>query len=294
MRAAFIINPVAGPAKLGRKLAPLLETWAQEEGFKAGVYLTQGPGQATELASNALAKGYDMVVAVGGDGTVREVALALMYTDTPLGIVAIGSGNGVARHLGVPLQPRLAVAALQHSARGKVDMGSVNGHLFLMVFGLGFDAEVAALFAELPGRGLQAYVQAGLQAFAKRKPFSVQVDSPVGNFTGQALMLTTANASQFGNNAFIAPVASMQDGYVNMSLVPAMPQGELAEVVGGVFTKNIQRLASVWQQATQTATLETGHPVAYHLDGEAMGLASNFEITVLPKVLTVCYDTEQL
>lgn len=278
---------------MGPKLAQRLPGWAAEDGLKAEVFVTAYAGHAVDL-TRTLAPDYEAVVAVGGDGTVREVGIGLLGTDALLGIVPIGSGNGLARHLGIPLQPRLAVSALPRLMRGRMDVGWANGDPFFMVFGAGFDADVAFRFAAQEGRGFGNYLKAGTAAFDNRGSFAVKVELDGKTYERDLLMLTAANASQFGNNALIAPEASVADGRLNLTLVGNVGLLEALEVVGGLFSHNLMRLPGVEKFAFGKATITTEQAVPYHLDGEPMNMASRFELYIEPSALGVLHEANAL
>lgn len=274
-------------------LAQRLPGWAAEDGLQAVVFVTSHAGHAVDL-TRTLAPDYEAVVAVGGDGTVREVGIGLLGTDALLGIIPIGSGNGLARHLGIPLQPRRAVSALPRLMRGRMDIGWANGDPFFMVFGAGFDADVAFRFAAQEGRGFGNYLKAGTAAFDNRASFIVKVELDGKAYERDLLMLTAANASQFGNNAMIAPEASVTDGRLNLTLVGNLGLLEAVEVVGGLFSHNLMRLPGVEKLVFGKATITTEEAVPYHLDGEPMNRASRFELYIEPWALGVLHEASAL
>lgn len=293
MRVAFIVNPTAGSGGLGPKLVKQLPDWATEFGLEAQVFTTAYAGHAVEL-TRSLAADYEAIVAVGGDGTVREVGIGLLGTDALLGIVPIGSGNGLARHLGIPMRPRLAVAALPRLMQGRIDIGWANGDPFFMVFGAGFDADVAYRFAGQEGRGFGNYLKAGTAAFENRGSFGVEIDMDGQLYRRELLMLTAANASQFGNNAHIAPEASAADGRLNLTFVGNVGVLDAVEVIGGLFSRNLMRLPGVEKFAFCKATITTETAVPYHLDGEPMNRANRFELYIQPSALGVLHEASAL
>jgi diacylglycerol kinase (ATP) len=291
MRVAFIVNPIAGPHKAGKRLGKVLPTWSSKLGFVGKVFITEYAGHALSLTNQAIEEGFTHVVAVGGDGTVREVGMSLLGKNSTLGIVPIGSGNGIARHLGIPTLPKKAVEVIATLDKGLIDVGWVNDHPFFMVFGLGFDADVAATFASLPNRGLGDYMRAGWDAFTRRVPFQLTVSQSGSSITYTALMATTANGSQFGNNAYIAPEASMQDGALNLTIIDNVNMLDALQLVGALFTKQIGKLPTVTQNMVYDATYKSDTPIAFHLDGEPMGKEKEFLLRVQPKVLSVLCNT---
>ena len=178
-RILFIVNPKSG-SSLGRvDVVTLLHQLIDKNIFRYDIVVTDYAGHATELAQQAAADGYAIVCAVGGDGTVNEVARGLIYTNTALAILPHGSGNGLARHLGIPLRISQAIGIINQQYQSKIDSGTINNHPFFCTAGIGFDAQVSSVFATSLKRGLRTYVQLVLQEFLKYKPKSVVI-----NFNG--------------------------------------------------------------------------------------------------------------
>ncbi len=219
----FLINPKSG-TRLGGGVAEtkaLIERQANEAGYSADCVVTQAAGHATELATEASILGKHVaVVAVGGDGTVNETARGLRHSAMPLGILPLGSGNGLARHLGIPLMLETALAHFFKSQVQTIDSATLNGQPFFCVAGLGFDAYVSQQFAQQPRRGWDTYVRVSMQAYLDYLPQKVRV----AGLETEVFSLAFANAGQFGNNAWVAPQATLTDGLLEVCTVTPFPK----------------------------------------------------------------------
>ncbi|MBO0937586.1 diacylglycerol kinase [Fibrella sp. HMF5335] len=282
-----IINPLSGTMPLAQKesLRLFIATEAQRQGFQPELIMTTHAGHATELAAQAAQTGIRRVLVVGGDGTINEAARALRKTATALGIIPMGSGNGLARHMGLPMNPQKAT---QRALSGKpvlIDSGEINDLPFFCTAGLGFEAYVAHEFANQPTRGLQTYVKTAYRAFWSYKPASYLVD---GQETGPLFSLTIANAAQFGNNAWIAPLANIADGQLDLCQIRPFP-ARMAGLIGWrLFNKSLNTSAYWQSQRLQQTTIESDAPLLAHADGEPILLAGNTcTVRVLPGSLSV-------
>ncbi len=266
-------------------MVPWLEQKAQEAGHRAQAIMTQAPGHATELASGAVAsQQWDTVVAVGGDGTVNEVARGLLHSSVALGIVPMGSGNGLARHLGIPLSPAAALNHLFTSRSSLIDSATLNGQPFFCVAGLGFEAYVSQLFGQQPRRGLDTYLRVSMQAYLDYLPQRIRTNGR----EEEVFSLSFANAGQFGNNAWVAPHADLTDGRLDICTVLPFPKWYGTALTFQLFTKSLKTSTYVSYQSLSEITVETERPALVHYDGEPWQLDSpRIEVKVLPKTLWV-------
>jgi len=207
MKTCFIFNPHSGKNRRNPELVPAIATFIAAHQLDAKLVSTEAPGHATALARAAVTGGCTRVIAVGGDGTMNEVAQALIGTSAALGLVPCGSGNGLALHLGIPTTPRqaLALLAIDRSRIAAIDTGTANGHPFCNAMGLGFDAEISRRFNRLTHRGLTAYARTGLAAFARHRTEQCVVVSNGRRQPVAAFIIAVANSDQYGNHARIAP-----------------------------------------------------------------------------------------
>jgi YegS/Rv2252/BmrU family lipid kinase len=284
---AFIINPISG-TKSKRCLPELIQrTFSADKGFEAIVYFTKCAGDAAATAKKFAAEGYYAVVAVGGDGTVNEVARGLAGSSTALGIVPTGSGNGFARHLHIPLNPRRALAFAAKASPRKVDHGWLNGHPFFCTAGVGFDARIGHKFAQAGKRGFASYLRIILREFFSYKPceYSLCVDGI--SIRRTAFLITFANASQWGNNGYIAPAASVYDGLLDLVVVGKFRWFHIPRIAFCMFTKRAHWLRFVETFRCRSATVEC-NGVA-HYDGEPLTTEACVKVDVAPAALSVLH-----
>jgi YegS/Rv2252/BmrU family lipid kinase len=284
-KVLFIINRSSGTG-----YAPSLETTilnACKAHATGGVIeFTQAPAHATALAAEAAAAGFQSVVAVGGDGTVNEVAKGLLHSPLPMGIIPKGSGNGLARHLGIPLKTELALKCMFSGKVLAMDTFRINGILSLNVSGIGFDGLIANLFGTESRRGLQGYTRLVLNEFRRFPEFEVRIRTENSELTKNAFVVAVANSSQYGNNARIAPAASVCDGQLNISVLKKIPPYRL-DFIYQFFSGMIEHSTYCEVIAAQEATIELRVPMYFHIDGEAAGKADRFTIELIPASLRV-------
>jgi len=284
----FVFNPMAGTGRRADFPALLARYFGGQAGTDHLLRPTEGPGHATELARAAAQAGCRVVVAVGGDGTVNEVGQGLLgQTGTALGIVPRGSGNGLARHLRVPLALPAALRRLRQPTFSRMDVGVINGRPFFCTAGLGFDAHVSQHFAQAGSRGLSTYLRVTMREYGHFRPVPVQVETNGQTLATDCYVLAFANASQYGNNAYIAPQANLQDGQLDMCLINALPPWRAVQVVLGMALGTLPRTGGATYRHTHQATVRAAAPLGYHADGDYLGHATKFELTLLPLALEV-------
>ncbi|HEY5692146.1 MAG TPA: YegS/Rv2252/BmrU family lipid kinase [Cyclobacteriaceae bacterium] len=282
----FVINRYSGK-NYREEVQEKILTFGQSKNIIPLCQFTREPGHATELAKQAVEKKYRMVFAVGGDGTVNEVAKGLLYTNIPLGIIPVGSGNGLARHLQIPLNVEQALHLINLEKTMVIDTFTVNGRFSTNVSGIGFDGHIAGLFGQNGKRGFFNYVKLIVSHFRKFKEFEYELIIDKVHSKNKAFIISCANASQFGNNAIIAPHASLCDQvldicFVNkMSLIPALT------FVIQLFKGTIHKSNHVTIKKANEVELRTQSPIPYHVDGEAAGSASHFVVKIDPASLLV-------
>ncbi|MGI4834453.1 MAG: diacylglycerol/lipid kinase family protein [Janthinobacterium lividum] len=284
-RTCFIYNPTAGTGQRN-DFATLLRQQLGAADYE--LRPTEGPGHATELARAAAAAGCRVVVAVGGDGTVNEVGQGLLHQPaTALGIVPRGSGNGLARHLRVPLNLKAALRRLRQPSFSHIDVGTINGRPFFCTAGLGFDARVSEVFAQAGTRGLGTYLRVTVREYQTFEPVPMLVLAEQELLASDCYVLAFANASQYGNNAYIAPQADLRDGLLDMCLLNALPPWRAAQVVLGMALGTLPRTGGAAYRPVRRASVRTAVPVGCHADGDYLGHATEFEVALLPLALEV-------
>jgi diacylglycerol kinase (ATP) len=287
MRQVFIFNPKSGRSRKTALILPMLQQFISARALDAELVCTEGPGHATEIARDAVAAGCLRMVAIGGDGTVNEVAQALIHTPAAMGLVPCGSGNGLALHLGLPKSPSdaLELAAGTAGRVAEIDTGTANGLPFVNAMGLGLDADVARRFNGLVRRGLPAYTRTALSAFFSRSTERCHVSVGHQRETIDMMLIAVANSDQYGNNARIAPRARVDDGLLD--LVAVRPVSTLSACVLGarLFMGSIDRSRDVRRMKGARFLIERPAAGLIHTDGETHMAGACVEVVVRPRSL---------
>jgi len=239
------------------------------------------------VIASASQRGIRAIFAVGGDGTVHELAKRLIGAEIALGVIPTGSGNGFARHLGLPMDTRKAIRACCTLRVETIDSATVNGTPFINMMGIGFDAWIADAFANAGTRGLATYVRVGLRGFARYKSEEYEVTIDGATTRHRAFVIAVANASQYGNNARIAPLASMQDGILDVTLVEHAPLIRVPVLAAQLFGGSLHRARGVITMRGRSITIRRATDGAAHLDGEPVTLPSSVTIDIVPRSLRV-------
>jgi diacylglycerol kinase (ATP) len=282
----FIINPISGGRNKSGFQKMILKNLDLKQ-YEPILEYTQYPGHANEIAQKAVQENIQKIIAVGGDGTVNEVAKALIHQSACLGIVPFGSGNGLARHMGIPINPSKAVARLNNAQIQTNDAGVINEMPFFCTSGVGFDAHIGKIFATLKGRGFAGYVKAVLREFStyKAQPYEVYADGK--KITEEAFLITFANASQYGNNAYIAPQADVSDGKLDLCILKPFPLYATPDLALRVFNKTANRSSYMIASTVQELTIERAAEGPIHLDGEPFETGKTLRVSILPACLKV-------
>lgn len=284
---SVIINPVSGGASpaVARQRAELAAARLEASGAPGQVCVTERRGHARELAAAAASRGDRLVVAWGGDGTVNEVGSALAGTATAVGIVASGSGNGLARELRLPTAPAAALDGAFAATPRAIDAGQLNGRWFFSIAGVGFDAHVASLFDKASGRrGFITYARLVARELLRYRAADYRID---GQPVSRALLVTIANSAQFGNGARIAPSALLDDGLLNLVVFAERSRLSTMLALPKLFVGDVARTRGVIARTITDVTIESDAPMRGHVDGEPFDVGERVEVRVLPKVLLV-------
>jgi len=281
----FIVNPISGKVKK-KNIKQLIENSFSDKNDYKIVY-TKFPGEATQLVKKLYNKGYKKFVAVGGDGTVNEVASGIVDTDAILGIIPLGSGNGLARHLKVPLKPQKAIDLIKTGSYKRIDYGKINDQKFFCTTGVGFDAHVGHLFAEMDGRGFSNYIKATVSEFRKYQPKRYEITMNGTTIMRDAFLITFANASQYGNNAHIAPHADIQDGKLEVAIMRSFPLITAPGVGARLFFKNIDKSAYIETYQCESIVVKRKSSDVIHFDGEPGEMGEILNVKVVKEGLNV-------
>lgn len=285
-RIRFIVNPSAGRRK--GDVGALIRETLDRSGVDFEVLWTQRRGHAEALAREAAQEGIGLVVAAGGDGTVHEVASGLLGTETALGILPCGSGNGLARALGIPLDLRRACRALLTAGVRRIDAGRVNGQPFFATAGVGLDALVAARYEASKRRGLLPYVALTARTFLARAPEEVTLTLDARPpLTARPILLTVANTEQYGGGAIIAPGARPDDGLLDVCLMEDVPLFRALLHAPRLFTGAIHRMRGVRLFRAAAVQIVRPAPGPFQMDGEALQGEAILSVQVVPGALKV-------
>ena len=272
-----VINPISGTAN--KQYIPETITEVMDESkWDVMIRFTQRPGHATDLAKQAIKQGYYGVLAIGGDGTINEVAAALRDSDTALGIIPNGSGNGLARHLNIPIDVKRALEEINNDRIEQFDYCMANQHPFFCTCGVGFDAHVSAKFAESKKRGPMSYLKNTLVEYLRYRSEEYSIETADQVLTERAFVIACGNASQYGNNAFITPNASMQDGLIDVTLIQPFTPLDTAVLGILLFTKHIDQDTNIQSFRTPSLTIHRPKAGVMHIDGEPMMMEADIEV----------------
>jgi len=282
LKTRFIVNPRSGGA--GRVLARVHEFASQ---LQADVSLTTHRQHATELATHALLEGCRLIVAVGGDGTLNEVASSLVDTPATFGLIPCGSGNGLGRHLGIHGNLEHALETLRSGRNRLIDTGLADGHPFFTVAGLGFEAEASAQFNQLTDRGLLGYFGTGAKLWRHHVPEDYWIECDDHRLRARGFTVAIANSDQYGNNARIAPGARIDDGLLDLTVVPPVTVWRALPLLAQLFTGAIGAAQGVVRLRSTHFVVERTAPGLIHADGETHAAGTRVEFTLRPRSLRV-------
>jgi YegS/Rv2252/BmrU family lipid kinase len=281
----FVVNKYAGIG-FPSDLEGLVKRVCERNSASCSIEFTQRKGHAIELAREAQTRGFDEVIAVGGDGTMNEVARGLIDSKIPMGIVPRGSGNGLARHLGIPLKITDAVDQIFNSRILPMDVFRVNGKLSLNVSGIGFDGHITNLFGIKSTRGLIGYITLTVQEFLKFKEFETEIILNGKSIRRDAFIIAIANSSQYGNNAQIAPSASVCDGLLHVNVMKRVPLFRL-DFIYSFFSGQLAESSFCEFMEAPSLKIKTTKSIEYHVDGEPCGSNDTFDIELFPAALHI-------
>ncbi|MBN1200022.1 MAG: diacylglycerol kinase family lipid kinase [Bacteroidales bacterium] len=285
-KIVFIVNPVSGSGRQ-KGISSYVDKYLDNSRYRSEIFFTENRGHAVELTREAVRRGAAVVVAVGGDGTVNEVGRGLAGTDTALAIIPTGSGNGLARHLGLPMNFRKAIQVINKGKRNTIDSATLNGVFFINMAGVGFDAHVARKFDVSEKRGFLSYLSISASSYKRYKPkkYKIRIDGKL--LKRRALMVSFANSSQFGNNTTISPRASLEDGLIDVCILRKLPFWKIALLSPLVFTKKFDKTPYLEIIQGKEVEVERKKGKYVHIDGEPGKENKTFSIQVHPLSLHV-------
>ncbi len=284
-KIVFIINPIAGTRKV-----PNLENLAAkllDDNWKLQFMRTEFAGHSTQIVKKKLKKGVKHFVAVGGDGTVNEVASELVGTKACMGIVPCGSGNGLARSLKIPLKPERALQCISQGLSRQIDVGQINGKYFFCTCGVGFDAKIGKKFSEQSTRGFHTYIKTTLREYLTYRPKKYKIKIDGEKKSTRAFLITVANAGQYGNNAYIAPKAQIDDGKLEVCILKPFPHRHTFGLGMKLFTRNMDKSKYLDLQSCTSLVFCKKKMFDFHVDGDPIKLVGPVRIEVIPNGLNI-------
>ena len=291
-KAIFIINPVSGIGRQ-KEIEKIIRCEMSPNHWDISIVYTEYKGHAKEIAAESVKK-CDMVVAVGGDGTVNEIGSALIGTDSVLGILPVGSGNGLARYLGMPYKIPKALQVLNYFERRDIDTVKINNFHSLNVAGVGFDAHISHKFAKIKNRGPIAYTQLITKEFAKYKSSSYKVTINGKTQNWDAFLISFANSSQWGNNVKIAPYAEIDDGLIDVCIIREFPKYTAPAMLFNLLYQNIDQNRYDVVIKTREVKITSQKPILGHVDGEPISFEDEVNVKINPSSLKVVVPPEHL
>jgi YegS/Rv2252/BmrU family lipid kinase len=298
LSVAVIINPISGTGgrlDVARRRAELASSLVHARGVAADIVLTERPDHASELATAAVARGVKTVIAWGGDGTVNAVGSVLAFGDCALGVIPSGSGNGLARELGIPLRPEAAFAVALDGAERLIDCGEVDRRLFFNIAGFGLDARVAHQFTAggLVRRGFRRYLEITTRELLTFEPDDHTIVADDITLRQKTIVVAIANGRQYGNGAVIAPDARVDDGQLDVVVIAARHPIVALLQAPLIFARQIARVPGVTIVKAKNIEITSARPVLYHLDGEPYVGAASVKACIRPRALRVRVPQEE-
>ena len=282
----FIVNPISG-TQSKELILNLLDEKIDKEKYTWDVVYTKRAGHAIEIAAQAAEMKTDVVVAIGGDGTINEIGRSLVHTETALGIIPCGSGNGLARHLHIPMEPKKALEIINDGICDIIDYGKINGTDFFCTCGVGFDAFVSLKFANAGKRGLLTYLEKTLQESLTYQPETYELETEDGTSKYKAFLIACGNASQYGNNAYIAPQATLTDGLLDVTILEPFTVLDVPSLAFQLFNKTIDQNSRIKTFRCKNLRIHRSKPGVIHFDGDPMQADENVNIEIIQKGLRV-------
>ena len=287
LNVCFIINPRSGRKSNNPSMVDRAKAFLRDHDIAGRVALTERRAHARDLARAAVDDGYDLIVAVGGDGTLNEVGGALIGTPATLGLIPRGSGNGLGRHLGLRHGPDQAFDTLRLGRTRVIDTGVVNGFPFINAMGIGFDAEISRRFSDLTSRGFRAYVSTASRLFFSYRPGTYTVHADKEDLAANAFLLAVANSDQYGNDCYIAPGASVSDGLLDLTLIKEFGWLRAPSLAARLFTRSVDGSPVVSRLRAASFAIERAEEGPFHTDGEVHMAGRHLEVSVRPASLRV-------
>lgn len=282
----FILNPISGTQNKAAILA-LIEQMVDKGRFDYRILRTEYSGHGYELAKQSVEEGIQIIVAIGGDGTINEVGRAVVHSSSALGIIPCGSGNGLARHVGIPMNAKGALRTILQGRIVVIDYGKIDNRPFFCTCGMGFDAFVSMKFAESGKRGIVSYIENTLNTWLSYKPEVYEIEDEQGTKHCKAFLIACANASQYGNNAYIAPQASLTDGVMDIVIMKPFTVLDIPSLSFQLFNKLLNQNSHVEQFQSKKIIIHRQHEGVFHFDGDPVHGGKDLTVEIIEKGLNM-------
>jgi YegS/Rv2252/BmrU family lipid kinase len=282
----FVVNPISGTQ--GKKaILKWIDERIDRSIYDYSIVRTEYAGHASIIAKEAARDGIDIVVAIGGDGTINEIGRSLVHTNTALGIIPCGSGNGLARHLRIPMEPKAAIEIINQGDKCCIDYGKINNIPFFCTCGVGFDAFVSLKFADSGKRGLLTYLENTLHESLVYQPETYEIENEEGTMKYKAFLIACGNASQYGNNAYITPQASLTDGLMDITIMEPFTVLDVPNLSFQLFNKTIDQNSRIKTMRAKKIKIHRTKEGVLHFDGDPLMAGKELEVEIIPKGLHV-------
>jgi YegS/Rv2252/BmrU family lipid kinase len=282
----FIINPISGVGR-HKLIEKYIDKNIDKTVFDYDISYTKHPLHGTQIAGEAIKNNYEIIVAVGGDGSINEIAQKLIGSNTILGIIPTGSGNGLAHHLNIPINILHAIDVINNLKTIKIDTATINNNIFVSIAGVGFDAHVAKKFAKNKRRGFLTYFKIVAREYPRYKPKNYELTIDGKKINKEALFISFANSDQFGYNTTIAPKAEIDDGLIDVCIVKKFPLVELPFIANLLYWKQIDKSKYVEVIKAKKIKLTQEKNKTINLDGEPVKLGKVLNIKINPLSLKI-------
>ena len=285
-KIVFIINPISGIFSKD-KVVQAIEAYLDRNQFEYAIEFTEGPGHAVDICKRKVAEGVDVIVAVGGDGSVNEIAKTLTDKKVILGIIPAGSGNGLAHYLKIPLSYKKAIEIINRSKILKIDTGSINNEFFVSIAGIGFDGIVAREYAKNKRRGFLTYLKVVTEEYVNYRPrkYTIEINGEV--LKRRALFISFANSDQFGYGASIAPSASADDGLLDVIIMKKPLMVEIPLLASLLYWKKIDLSRQFEIIKAKELVVKTRRKRWVNLDGEPLKMKKKLHVKIHPQSLNI-------
>ncbi|MFV0365121.1 MAG: diacylglycerol/lipid kinase family protein [Mangrovibacterium sp.] len=292
-KVSLITNPIAGERD-NVKFAKRIDQLLQKNGWEVEQLVTERAGHAHELAAQKAEEGDCIIASMGGDGTINEIASSLTNTSATMAIIPCGSGNGLARMVGISGMPNRLISYFNNGEISAIDVGTLGNYHFFCTCGFGFDAMVAYSFSQSKARGLKTYIESTIQKAIKFQGIYAEFTLDGTPFSGEFMLVTIGNANQYGNNAFIAPHAKLNDGWLDVTIIRKFPKIFAGAAAASLFTKQIDQFPFVETYRVKEMIITQLENPLFHRDGDHFHVELPLKIAVLPQALNLLQPTLSL